>query len=91
MYLLRHYIYVCIYIYTHTHTHTHTRATNWTTGGRSPAEAKYFSSNLRVQTGSEAHPASYPMSNGGSFPGGKARTGRDADHLPPSNAEVKNE
>jgi hypothetical protein len=24
-----------------------------------------------VQTGSGAHPASYPMDNGGSFPGGK--------------------
>jgi hypothetical protein len=26
---------------------------------------------------------------GGSFSGGKARPGRDADHWPPSNAEVK--
>jgi hypothetical protein len=26
----------------------------------------------RVQTGSGAHPASYPMSTRGSFPGGKA-------------------
>jgi hypothetical protein len=25
-----------------------------------------------VQTGSEAHPASYPMGTGGAFPGGKA-------------------
>jgi hypothetical protein len=25
-----------------------------------------------VQTGSEVHPASYPMGTGGSFPGGKA-------------------
>jgi hypothetical protein len=25
-----------------------------------------------VQTGSEAHPTSYPMGTGGSFPGGKA-------------------
>jgi hypothetical protein len=25
-----------------------------------------------VQTGSGAHPASYPMGTGGSFPGGKA-------------------
>jgi hypothetical protein len=25
------------------------------------------------------------------FPGGKARPGRDADHSPPSSAEVKNE
>jgi hypothetical protein len=27
----------------------------------------------------------------GPFPGGKARSGRDADHSPPSSAEVKNE
>jgi hypothetical protein len=27
----------------------------------------------------------------GSFPGAKARSGRDADHSPPSSAEVKNE
>jgi hypothetical protein len=38
-----------------------------------------------------AHPASYPMGSGGSFPGGKARPGRDADQSTPSNAEVKNE
>jgi hypothetical protein len=33
------------------------------------------------------------LSNGywGSFPGGKARPGRDADHSPPSSAEVANE
>jgi hypothetical protein len=28
---------------------------------------------------------------GGPFPGGKARPGRDADHSPPSSAEVENE
>jgi hypothetical protein len=28
---------------------------------------------------------------GGPFPGGKARPGRDADHSPPSSAEVVNE
>jgi hypothetical protein len=32
-----------------------------------------------------------PMGTGGSFPGGKARPGRDTDHSPPSSAEVKNE
>jgi hypothetical protein len=31
------------------------------------------------------------MGTGGSFPGGKARLGRDADHSPPSSAEVENE
>jgi hypothetical protein len=64
---------------------------DWTTGIRSPAGAKDFSSSLCVQTGSGAHPASYPKGTGGSFPGGKVRLGRDADHSPPSSAEVKNE
>jgi hypothetical protein len=31
------------------------------------------------------------MGTGGTFPGGKARPGRDADHSPPSHAEVANE
>jgi hypothetical protein len=49
-------------------------------GVRSPAGAKDFSSSL--------------LYNGywGSFPRGvKARPGRDADHSPPSSAEVENE
>jgi hypothetical protein len=41
-----------------------------------------------VETGSEVHPTSYPMGTGGSFPGVKRR-GREADHSPPTNAEVK--
>jgi hypothetical protein len=49
---------------------------------RFPAEEKRFSSNLCVQTGSEAHPASCTMGTGGPFPGGKARPRRDADHSP---------
>jgi hypothetical protein len=57
---------------------------------RSPTVAD-FSSSPCVQTGSGAHPAFYPMCTGGSFLGGKARPGRDADHSPPSSAEVKNE
>jgi hypothetical protein len=36
-----------------------------------------------IQTGSGAHPASYPMGTGGSLPGVKA------DHSPPTSAEVK--
>jgi hypothetical protein len=44
-----------------------------------------------VQTGSGAHPASCTMGTGGPFYGTKARSGRDADHSPPSNAEVENE
>jgi hypothetical protein len=58
---------------------------------RSPAGAKDFSSILCVQTGSGAHPASCPMGNGGPFLGSKAPPGRDADHSPPSSAEVVNE
>jgi hypothetical protein len=58
---------------------------------RSPTGVGDFSSSPCVQTGSGAHPASYPMGTGVSFPGGKARPGRDADHSPPSSAEVKNE
>jgi hypothetical protein len=46
----------------------------------SPTEAEDFSSNLCAQTGSGAHPTSYTMGTGGSFRGGKARPGRDADH-----------
>jgi hypothetical protein len=55
---------------------------------RSPAGAKHFSSILCAQTGSGAHPASC---TGGPFTEGKARQGRDADHSPPSSAEVVNE
>jgi hypothetical protein len=32
----------------------------------------HFSLRHSVQTGPEAHPTSYPMATGGSFPGGKA-------------------
>jgi hypothetical protein len=39
---------------------------------RLPAGAGNFSLHHRVQNGSGAHPASYPMGAGGSFPGGKA-------------------
>jgi hypothetical protein len=58
---------------------------------QSLTQADDFSSNLCVQTGSGAHPASYTMTTGGSFPGGKARPGRDADHSPTSSAELKKE
>jgi hypothetical protein len=39
---------------------------------RYPAESGNFSLHHSVQNGSGAHPSSYPMSNRGSFPGGKA-------------------
>jgi hypothetical protein len=58
---------------------------------RSPTEAEDFSSSPCIQTGSRAHPASCTMGTGGPFPGSKARPGRDADHSPPSSAEVKYE
>jgi hypothetical protein len=43
--------------------------TNWTTRVLYPVEGKDFSSSLYVQTSSEAHPASYPISIGDPFPG----------------------
>jgi hypothetical protein len=41
-------------------------ATSWTTGVRYPADAVHS-----AQTGSGAHPASYPIGTRGSFPEGK--------------------
>jgi hypothetical protein len=61
--------------------------TGWTARVRFPT-VKDFSLLYSVQTDSETHPASYPMSTRGSFPGVK-RQEREADHLPPSSAEVK--
>ena len=43
-----------------------------------------------VQTGLVAHPASCKMGTG-SFPGGKVRPGRAADHSPPYSAAVMEE
>jgi hypothetical protein len=60
-------------------------------GVRFLAGAKDFSSSLCVQTGSGAHAASCTMGTGVLSPGVKARPGRDADHSPPSSAEVVNE
>jgi hypothetical protein len=60
-------------------------------GVRSPAGAKDISSSLCVQTSSGAHPASCTTGTGGPFPGAKSRPGRDADHSPPSIAEVEYE
>jgi hypothetical protein len=37
-----------------------------------PAVAGNFSLHHRIQTGFRAHPASYPLGTGSSFPGGKA-------------------
>jgi hypothetical protein len=47
------------------------RATGWTAWVRFPTGSKDFSLLHRVQTGSGAHPASYVMGTGGSFPDDK--------------------
>jgi hypothetical protein len=47
-------------------------AMGWMIGVRVPAGAGNFSPHHRVQTGSGAHPASYPMGTTSSFPGNKA-------------------
>jgi hypothetical protein len=52
---------------------------------RFPAGAGNFSLHHRVQNGSGAHPV---LGTRGSFPGGKAAE-LEADHSPPSSAEVK--
>jgi hypothetical protein len=49
-------------------------------GVRFPAGAGNFSLHHRVQNGSGAHPASYPMGTRGSFHGVE-RPGREADHF----------
>jgi hypothetical protein len=60
--------------------------------GDNPASRrKDFSSSLCVQTDSEDHPASCTMGTGSPFPGAKPRPKRDADHTPPSNADIENE
>jgi hypothetical protein len=56
-----------------------------------PGRAKDSSPSTCVQTGSGAHPASCPMGTGSLLLGVKRGQGRDADHSPPSSAEVKNE
>jgi hypothetical protein len=57
--------------------------------GSIPDTDREFSSSPCVQTGSEAHPASYPLGTRDPFPGGKEWPGHDADHSPPSSAQVK--
>jgi hypothetical protein len=42
-----------------------------------------------VHSGSSAHPASYPVGTGNIFPG-LQRQEHEADHSPPSSAEIKN-
>jgi hypothetical protein len=56
-------------------------------GVRSLTGAKHFSLLHGVQTGSGAHPASYPT-GAGALSLGVKRPEREADYLPPSSAEV---
>jgi hypothetical protein len=61
----------------------------WTAAVLFPVLIRSFSVFHTVQTGPEAHPASYQTGTGGCSPGGK-RPEREADHSLPSIAEVKN-
>jgi hypothetical protein len=47
-------------------------ATGWTAGVRFSVRERDFFVLHSVQADSEAHPASYPVDTGGSFPGDKA-------------------
>jgi hypothetical protein len=60
---------------------------DWGSWIRFLSGAGNFSLHHRVQHGSGAHPTSYPVGTGGSFPGGKA-AGCEAEHSPPSSGEV---
>jgi hypothetical protein len=64
-------------------------ATGCTAGVQFPAEARDLFLLHSVQTGSGAHPASYPMSTKSCFPEVK-RSGRQADHSLASSAGAKN-
>jgi hypothetical protein len=57
--------------------------------GSIPGRGKRFFLLHSVQTGSGAHPSSYPMSTGGPFPGVKHQ-GCEADRSPPTSAKVSN-
>jgi hypothetical protein len=64
---------------------TRLRAGQSGSGARFLARAGNCSHHHRVQNCSGAHPASYPMRTRVSFPGPDT----EADHSPPSSAEVK--
>jgi hypothetical protein len=65
------------------------RATSWTDGFLFPAGARDFSLFHNVQTGSGAHPASYPVGTRGPLSPGVKRLGREAGHSPPSSDEIE--
>jgi hypothetical protein len=58
--------------------------------GFDPKGGKRFSLLHSVQTGSWVQPASCPKGTGHFYPEVK-RPGRESDHSPPSNAEVKSD
>jgi hypothetical protein len=58
----------------------------WT--GSSPSGAKNFKFSISSRLALGSHPTSYPMVSGALCPGVK-RQGREADHSPPTSAEVK--
>jgi len=58
--------------------------------GRSGVETHWGRDFPPVQTGPGAHPTSCKMGTG-SFPGGKVRPERAADHSPPSSSAVMKE
>jgi hypothetical protein len=64
---------------------------SWTTEGSDfeTRQGQEFSLLYVVQTGSGVHPTSYPMDTGGYLYSGIKRPGREADHSPPTSAEIK--
>jgi hypothetical protein len=64
-------------------------ATGWMSRFRFQAGIRDLAFLHSIHTASGLHPASYPMRTEGDIPGGKA-VGREADHSPPSSAELKN-
>jgi hypothetical protein len=61
----------------------------WTARFRFLAEARDFSLLYSVQTATGFNPVSYKVGTGRSFPAIK-RHGSEADHSPPSSAEISN-
>jgi hypothetical protein len=57
--------------------------------GSIPVRGRNFSLRHRFQTCPSAHPASYPFSTRGSYPGGK-EAGSESDHSTPPSAEDRN-
>ena len=62
-------------------------ATGWTVRGSNPGGGEIF----RTRPDRPWGPPSLLYNGYQVFPGGKVRPGRDADHSPPSNAEVLEE